>query len=238
MDIFGIALLDYQKGMGDQPYRIHRDDGWWAEDHAERYFQRDPWPHEVPALSNVSGHTLDIGCGAGRHLLWFERHGIDAVGIDTSKEAVEVCRLRNCRQVLEFDVMSDANDGRLSKADTIALLGNNIGIGGTFAGACTLLERLKGLVKPDGQMIVTGIDVTATDNPTHLAYHEQNLAAGRRRSEIKMRFEYKGQMGPWISWYHPEKSEVDEIASLTGWDVNKLETLESGFFWAILNQKA
>jgi len=214
MDIFGIALLDYQKGIGDQPYRIHRDDGWWAEDHAERYFQPDPWPHEVPALSNVSGHTLDIGCGAGCHLLWLERHGIDAVGIDTSKEAVEVCRLRNCRQALEFNVMSDANAGKLSKADTITLLGNNIGIGGTFTGACTLFERLKDLAKPDGQMAVTGINVTA------------------------MRFEYKDQMGPWISWYHPETSEVDEIASLTGWDVNKLETLDSGFFWAVLKQKA
>ena len=236
MDIFGIALLDHQMGISNQPYRIHRDDGWWAEDHAERYFQPDPWPNEVPALSNVSGHTLDIGCGAGRHLLWFERHGIDAVGIDTSKEAVEVCRLRSCRQVLEFDVMSDANDGRLSKADTITLLGNNIGIGGTFVGACTLFERLKDLAKPDGQMIVTGIDVTATDNPKHLAYHEQNLAAGRRRSEMKMRFEYKGQIGPWISWHHPETSEVDEIASLTGWEVRKLETLEGGFFWAVLGQ--
>ena len=135
MDIIGIALLDYQKSIGDQPYRIHRDDGWWAEDHAERYFQIDPWPHEVPALSSVSGHARDIGCEAGRHLLWFERHGIDAVGIDASKEAVEVCRLRNCRQVLEFDIMSDANNNKLSKADPITLLDNNVGIGGTFVSA-------------------------------------------------------------------------------------------------------
>jgi SAM-dependent methyltransferase len=201
MDIFGIALLDYQKGIGDQAYRIHRDDGWWAEDHAERYFQLDSWPHEILALSNVSDHTLDIGCGAGRRLLWFKRHGINAVGNDASKEAVEVCRLRNCNAALEFDVMSDTCDGKLSKADTITLLGNNIGIDGSFAGACTLFERLKDLSKPDGKMILTGIDVTATENPTHLAYHEKNRAAGRRRSEIKMRFEYNDQMRPWISWY-------------------------------------
>lgn len=38
-------------------------------------------------------------------------------------------------------------------------------------------------------------------------------------------------MGSWISWDHPETSEVEKIATLTGWAVNKLEILDTGFFW-------
>ena len=185
MDVFGAALLDYQKGVRDQPFLVHRDDGFTAEDHPGRYFQSDPWPHEEPAIAYVSGPALDVGCGAGRHLLWMERHGIEATGVDMSKEAIEVCRLRGCKNALEFNVLSDIDDRALPRAETITLFGNNTGIAGT----CTLFHKLKGLVQPVGRIIVTGIDIAATENPAHLAYHERNSAVGRRRGEIKMQFE-------------------------------------------------
>jgi len=234
MDIFGAALLDFQRGVRGERLRIHRDDGFVAEDSPNRYFQPDPWSYEEPALALVTGSVLDVGCGAGRHLLWFEKQGIDATGIDASPEAIEVCRLRGCKNVIELDVMAGFDEGELPSANTITLFGNNVGIGGTFEGACALLRTLGRLVEPSGRLLLTGIDIAATGNPIHLAYHQQNIAMGRRRGEIEMQFEYKGEIGAPVLWYHPEPSEVEEIASASGWEIEKLVTLETGFFWAAL----
>jgi len=238
MDIFGTALLDFQRGGRGEPLQIHRDDGFVAQDSPNRYFQPEPWPHEQPAIAEVSGPVLDVGCGAGRHLLWFEKHGIDATGIDASNAAIEICRLRGCKSVYERDVMSNFDSLALTKAATITLFGNNVGIGGTFDGACTLFRTLGRLAEPSGRIIVTGFNVAATENPIHLVYQELNIADGRRRGEIKMQFKYKGQIGPWIPWYHPQPSEIEEIAVSSGWVVDKLTILDTGLFWALLNRQA
>ena len=188
-------------------------------------------------MAHVAGHVLDVGCGAGRHLLWLERRGITATGVDASDQAIKVCQLRECKNVFELDIMSSFEPSMLPQAATITLFGNNVGIGGTFDGACALFRTLGRLAEPEGRVILTGIDIAATENPAHLAYHERNIAAGRRRGEIKMRFEHKGRTGPWIPWYHPEPSEIEEIAASSGWAVITLEILGPGFFWAILKRQ-
>lgn len=38
----------------------------------------------------TDGKVLDLGCGIGRHVIFFEKLGIDAYGIDLSKEAIEI----------------------------------------------------------------------------------------------------------------------------------------------------
>lgn len=237
MDIFSLALRDFLDGVRNVPFRIHRDDGWIVEDSAASYFETDPWPHEAPALAHATGHVLDIGCGAGRHLLWFGKQGMDATGLDASPIAVETCNLRGCTSVFEFDIMSGARPPALPPIDTITLLGNNVGIGGTFEGACRLFRNLAAMGQAHSRLIVTGIDIRATTNPAHRAYHASNIEAGRRRGEISMRFEYKGQTGPWIPWYHPEPCEIDEIAAASGWTISEVDVLGSGFFWAVLTRQ-
>ncbi len=36
--------------------------------------------------------VLDVGCGHGRNLVYFIRHGVDLYGIDSDPEAIAVCR--------------------------------------------------------------------------------------------------------------------------------------------------
>jgi hypothetical protein len=158
--------------------------------------------------------------------------------VDASAITVEVCKRRGCTNVTQTDIMTAERDPGLPPFDTITLFGNNVGIAGTFGGACDLFRRLAGWGTPATRIIVTGIDIRATDNPVHLAYHIRNIEAERRRGEIEMRFAYKGRIGPWIPWFHPEPCEVEEIANASGWRIEHADVLESGFFWTVMARQA
>lgn len=95
-DAIGQALLDFfHHGRGFEI--VERDDGdfhlgagpalYFSEFDAWRQVERD-------AMDHVKGRVLEVGCGAGRFLLWLRDRGHEVVGIDNSPGAIEVCRLR------------------------------------------------------------------------------------------------------------------------------------------------
>ncbi|WP_424972003.1 methyltransferase domain-containing protein [Dinoroseobacter sp. S76] len=236
MDIFGKALLGYYNGQTDTPLKVLRDDGWTDEHSPALYFQEEPFAFEAPALRLIDGPTLDLGCGAGRHLRWLGAHGHAAFGLDSSDGALAVCRAQGLTGVGAFDALSDQSPELPFVPAHITLFGNNIGIGGSFEGSATLLHRLREICAEDGQLLLTGINVRGTDNPRHLAYHARNLDEGRRRGELKLRLSYEGEIGPEFGWFHPEPHEIEELAALSGWTVIRLEP-EGGFFWASLRAR-
>lgn len=80
MDIYGTALLDHHHGLRDRVIKICRDNDFVNEHSASLYFEEHPFEQEAAALEFVTGPVLDIGCGAGRHLLWLQGQGVDAIG--------------------------------------------------------------------------------------------------------------------------------------------------------------
>src|SRR5205809_5074971 len=87
---------------------LERDDGSpEASPPASTFFTSyDEWPpEEQEATRFVSGRVLDVGCGAGRHLLYLGRRGHDVVGIDVSPGALEVCRRRGASSLELLSVM-------------------------------------------------------------------------------------------------------------------------------------
>ncbi|MCK4414566.1 MAG: class I SAM-dependent methyltransferase [Candidatus Eisenbacteria sp.] len=46
-------------------------------------------------MSRVRGRILDVGCGAGRSMLYLQQKGRAVTGIDISPLAIEVCRRRH-----------------------------------------------------------------------------------------------------------------------------------------------
>jgi SAM-dependent methyltransferase len=76
-DAFGRALLDFYEKKPDGALVIERDDGYVDCDSAKGYFHEpDKWSFwEKQALRHARGKVLDLGCGAGRHLVYLKRRG-------------------------------------------------------------------------------------------------------------------------------------------------------------------
>ena len=237
MDIFGKALRDREAGVRHRMLTIRRDDDHIDAHDPDLYFTEMPFQHEAGLLAQAEGPVLDVGCGAGRTLLWLEQKGIKATGIDLSSGAVKVSRLRGCRDVHHGDVMAEGSGlFEEQKFQTVVLFGNNVGIGGTIEGAATLLRRLAFLTSPDGHLLVTGLDIAQTDERHHIAYHDANLAKGRPRGEISMRFEYQGKVSDWVQWFHPEPAELELLANESGWNVVHVGPASGPFFAGTLRK--
>lgn len=54
---------------------------------------------------NKVGRVLDIGCGAGRHLIYMAKQGFEAHGIDISESGLNLAKRRLKRQNLEAQII-------------------------------------------------------------------------------------------------------------------------------------
>ena len=215
-DVFGWALRDRLDGRGDGWLTVERDDGFTDRHPVDLYFRETLQPLESALLDGVTGHVLDIGCGAGRALLAAEATGLSATGIDLSPGAVEVARRRGACDVRRLDVMKDPWPDDLTDLGAVLLFGHNIGIGGDPEGAVRLLSRAAGRLSPGGAVLLTSIDVVLTTTPEHLAYHARNRAAGRLPGEIRIRLRHGALTGDWHPWIHLSPAELSGIAARAG----------------------
>ncbi len=55
-------------------------------------------------LAGPSARVLDVGCGAGRDMAWFERHGVPVTGIDLSRGMLLQARSQVQGQLLQMDM--------------------------------------------------------------------------------------------------------------------------------------
>lgn len=102
-DGYGALLLSAYKTGGQGMFEIaERVDGFIAASNwPPRYFSDySGWSErERQAIQRAKGRVLDIGCGAGRFSLHLQQKGFDVTGIDNSRGAVRVCKLRGVKNV-------------------------------------------------------------------------------------------------------------------------------------------
>ncbi len=229
-DVFGEAVTGYWQGDRATPLIVRREDGHIDRSSPGMWVEQNLWPAEAAVLHRLHGHVLDVGCGAGRHLLALASRGFRVTGIDRSPLAVSLCRERGAEDVIEGDVMEVALPEK--NFDTAILFGNNIGIGGTPGGVIRLLARLRRAVR--GNLVMISIDVTRTRRRKHLKYQQENRAAGRSPGAMVMRLEYGDSTGQWFSWLHPGPVELQVLAAAAGWSVAWMQETDNGPYAAVL----
>lgn len=207
---------------------ITRDDGYRDELPVELLVEGSLGPHEDALLDWARGEVLDAGCGAGRVALALAEAGRHVTGLDISPALVELCRRRGLSQVRVGSVWDDLG----GPWDTILLLGNNLGIGGTPAGAGRLLAHLAAALLPGGAVLLSSIDVTRTSDPVHLRYHEANRRAGRSPGEVRIRLDYEGAESEWYDWLHLAPDELAAQAARVGLRSEVVLALPSGQYGA------
>jgi SAM-dependent methyltransferase len=217
-DAFGHALLDHLEGRAGSEL-IERNDGFIdvaARDLGAYFRPFREWPaHEQRAIDLAAGRCLDVGSGAGRVLLELQRRGLEAVGIDVSPLALEVCRRRGARDVRERSIAR--LDGSLGRFDTILMMGNNFGLFGTPIRARRLLARFLRIATPGARILAEVLDPYRTSDPFHLEYHRRNREAGRLPGQLRIRVRYKRYRTNWYDYLFVSESEMREIVDGTGW---------------------
>jgi SAM-dependent methyltransferase len=218
-DAQGHAIWDYyRQGAG---YEIFETDvGFIAAGGGPRiYFDEyKNWPsHQKKAIRYVRGRVLDIGCGAGRCLVYLKRKGHDVVGVDNSPYAVRVCRKRGLNKVF---VRSAAQIGKdLGMFDTVIMFGNNFGLFGSYKRARWLLRKMFHMTTPNARIIAESSDPYDTTEPDHLAYHKYNRRRGRMAGQLRLRVRYKSYKTPWFDYLLVSPDEMRDIVSGAGWSV-------------------
>ncbi|MCF6308406.1 MAG: class I SAM-dependent methyltransferase [Flavobacteriaceae bacterium] len=156
-DILGKALLDFQNGNYTEDIRTETNIS--EEDvlpipYLFRDFSEMP-QLEQKALKLSKGKVLDVGCGAGSHSLYLQKKGFNVTAIDTSKGAIEVCKLRGINDACCIDLLQFKDE----KFDTILLLMNGTGIFQKLEFIDQYLQHLKTLLNPNGQLLIDSSDL-------------------------------------------------------------------------------
>ena len=231
-DTFGMALMDYF----EDPSSVHsteRDDGHTGIINTRFYFTDfHEWrPVEQELAKLAEGRVLDVGCGCGRSVKYFQENGFETVGIDLSPLAIEASKkfgVNNCfvMDVLKLDFPDDS-------FDTVTLMGNGLGLCG-FEDSKKMLKVLHRVVKPNGLLLASSRDPKMTNDPTHLAYHERNRQQGKPIGLVNLRVNFRDIKGDWFEFYMLEPKEVGEYIVGTGWSLERIINLDGPIFGVVL----
>jgi len=156
-DPFGAAIHDYFHHKSAPDLMVNTN---YTEDEnvpVSWFFRKE---NEMPVIEKAAldlcrGKVLDIGAAAGCHSLELQARKIDVTAIERSMLAVEVMRQRGVNKVIHNDIFLHTKD----KYDTLLLLMNGAGIGGTVSGLKMLFKHLKSLLNEKGQILIDSSDI-------------------------------------------------------------------------------
>jgi SAM-dependent methyltransferase len=215
MDLHGAAMIDYLNGEREAEVLMHRDDGFTVPPIvAARWFYHDGFPIlDTKALELCRGNVLNVGASSGSHSLFLESQGLSVVSVDASAQAVEVMRRRQVRNPVVGDITSVEGP-----FDTILVL-CGIGLTGTIEGLNGFLAQAKKHLSPDGILITDCTHPRADTNEASQRYCDHQIAEGRYEGERTVRFEYKGEFGPWFNWLAISPEVLTQHANQVGFDL-------------------
>jgi len=230
---YGNALLDYHCGNMSAAVTIVRDDGWSTVLPINTFFRHaEAFELERLALDLCTGKILDVGAGTGLHSQFLQNRGFKVCAIDVIPEAVQIMRERGISDVQQADIMTFSG----SQFDTILMMGHGIGMVEDIAGLGRFLVHTHNLLRPAGQILLTSLDVRASNDPADLAYQRRNLDSGRYFGEIRMQFKYGGIVGPLFGWLHVDAETLKNHAAKNSWGCDLVHQQEDGNYLARLTR--
>ncbi|MCP4568911.1 MAG: methyltransferase domain-containing protein [FCB group bacterium] len=236
-DAFGQMMIDYLNGHALNLI-IERDDGFVAPGgHEDIYFAEfKDWPaRQRKAVRFARGRVLDIGCGAGRCLLYLQRKGLQVVGIDNSPLAVKACKMQGAHHVMAKSFTEIKKS--MGIFDSIVLFGNNFALFGNIKRAKWMLKKLYGITPANGRIIAEACDPYKTTIKEHLEYHKRNRKRGLPSGLVKVRVRYKKLISPWFDLLLVSEKEMKKILEGTGWQITKTFQAKNDMFYAVVLEK-
>ena len=208
-DPIGRAVFDFHFNSVNEPITVHSDD--FDDDIIEtpylfRSFREMP-ALEKKAMSLCSGSVLDVGACAGAHSVYLQEKGFEVTALETSALCCEVLKNRKIARVICEDIYKFQNQ----KFDTILLLMNGTGIGGTLKGLEVLFHHLRTLLNPDGQILIDSSDLI------YLFQEEDgsamlDISAENYYGELTFQTQYKDWVSKSFPWLYVDLNNLEYIA--------------------------
>jgi len=219
-DLFGKALWDYQ--TKNNPENLITATSISEEDEMEvAYLFRDfdAMPKiEQKALKLCKGKILDIGCGAGSHALYLQEKKFEITAIDSSKFAIETCKLRgikNCEATTLLDFESQ------TQFDTLLLLMNGTGIFGSLKQIEVVFQKLHSLLTAEGQILIDSSDlIYMYDQDEDGAYL---VPATGYYGELTFTIQYKNEEELPFEWLYLDYNTLQNAANANGFSCEMME---------------
>ncbi len=213
-DLFGKAILDYQTNNSPEDL-VTETSISEADEMPVSYLFRTY--NEMPvleqkALQLAKGNVLDVGCGAGSHALALQNErNLEVTAIDISENAVKACQLRGIENVKVANILDlDVEN----KFDTILLLMNGTGIFGTLKETDKYLQKLKSLLKEEGQILIDSSDlIYMYDQDEDGAYC---IPAEGYYGELTFTVQYKGETEGTFPWLYLDYNTLQNAAIANG----------------------
>jgi SAM-dependent methyltransferase len=214
---FGRAVRDEARGERTAPLVQHTPDGRSRHPIRDYYLgDRDPGSDYTAWLESwLSGPLADLGAGAGRDTLYFQRD-VEAVAVETDPALVETCRERGVERAVGgdmFDLRATVPDDRFASA-------LSYGTQACLAGSMDRLERflddLAAVTTGDATAVVDAYDPGApgVDDLDGVTGQRARGLAGR-----ELWFTYEGECGPTLEFELFSPARLREAAADTPWTV-------------------
>lgn len=212
-DIIGKAIQDYHQGHYTEDIIVQSpdfDDDSIPIPYLFRGFDEMP-VIEQKALELCRGRVLDVGCGAGSHSLYLQKHtGCQVTAIDISPGAINICKQRGITNA-EVKNIFELEEGDF---DTLLLLMNGSGIIGRLDQIDHFFIHLKKLLAPGGQMLLDSSDLS------YLFMEDDGGmwidAAAGYYGEMQYKMLYKEESTDWFDWLYIDYNTLQNAANYHG----------------------
>ena len=209
-DILGTALLDYQNENYTEDittYSSLLEDDVLPLPYMFRSFKEMP-ELEQKALQLCKGNVLDVGCGAGSHGLYLQEKGFSVIGLDASKGAIEVSKLRGLKNTAHSELLKYEGE----QFDTILILMNGVGLAGTLDGLEPFFSKLKSLLKDGGQILLDSSDIIYMfeDDEDGGYWIPDNV---NYYGEVSFEMEYKKEKSESFPWLYVDYNTLQRAAN-------------------------
>ncbi len=220
-DIFGEAMHDFLNGKFEEPLLLYNEYGPPEEIPPEAFFIDEDGFDELEdyALTLCYGKILDVGAAAGRHSLHLQNQKKKVFALDNSPTCCKIMTELGLQKVICEDMFQH----KKQNYDTILLLMNGIGLGGTEKGAIQMLKHFTNLLKPNGQIICDSSDI-------EYLYEDIAKPLDTYYGELKYQYDYKGRKGPWFNWLYADPKLMGRLANEAGYNMQILYSETSGRF--------
>lgn len=218
-DPFGSAIKEYyERGKAPQ---IQVDSNYTeGETISPSYFFRNEQQLpalEKTALKNCRGRILDIGAAAGCHSLILQKKGYNVTALEKSEIAADIMSQQGIVKVVNSDIFEYTE----KQYNTLLLLMNGAGIGGTIEGLKKLLIHLKSLLLDNGQILIDSSDIK------YLFEEEDgsqwvDLANNNYYGEMHYKVSFRKSVAE-FNWLFVDYNTLQLIATEAGYTCSMLE---------------